>query len=187
MELQSIKYKRRLIILGIIIIISIFLGIFAKNKVKEYADQADIAIQNIQSIPEEELEKRATERNISKEELANNKQQSLKVMQAIQSQYNEIFKYPEGQVVIMFILAIAGPIIGVMLYFIFSGWIIKKLLPDLKRWLSILIRILLLIILIRYILFILITFGIIAQIPFIIYTLYKFIKLRNAENKNDIV
>lgn len=187
MELQSVKYKKRLIILGIIVIISIALGIFAERQVKGYADQVDQVVEKIQSIPEEEYEQRAEEENISKETFGYNKQKALELMQAIQAEYNQIFKYSEGQVILMFIFAIAGSIIGVMIYFIFLGWIINKLLPDLKKWLSIIIRILLLIILFRYVFYLLITLGVLAQIPFILYNLYKFIKLKRTENKDDIV
>ena len=83
--------------------------------------------------------------------------------------------------------AITGSIIGVMMYFIFTGLIIKKVFPDLKIWMSILMRVLALILLIKMLFYVLITIGVLGQIPFILYTLYKFIKLKKVEDKDDII
>lgn len=173
----------------IILLISIILGIIAEKQVKRDADQIDKVVESIQSIPAEEYEEmvrtnQAEGENISAYE---KKEKALEVMQKIQKEYTEIFAYPENYVIIIFIFAITGSIIGIMMYFIFTGWLIKKVFPDLKTWMSILMRILALILLIKILLYILITIGVLGQIPFIIYTIYKFIKLKKVEDKDDIV
>lgn len=187
--MESKKYKNRLIIMCIILLISIILGIIAEKQVKRDADQIDKVVESIQSIPAEEYEEmvrtnQAEGENISAYE---KKEKALEVMQKIQKEYTEIFAYPENYVIIIFIFAITGSIIGIMMYFIFTGWLIKKVFPDLKTWMSILMRILALILLIKILLYILITIGVLGQIPFIIYTIYKFIKLKKVEDKDDIV
>lgn len=182
--MESKKYKIRLIIMCIILLISTVLGVISEKQAKKNADQIDKIVSTIQSIPAEEYEAGAKDENLS---AYDKKEQALEVMQKMQAEYTEIFKYPENYVIIIFIFAITGSIIGIMMYFIFSGWLIKKAFPDLKLWMSIIMQILALILLIKILFYILITIGVLGQIPFIIYTIYKFIKLKREENKNDII
>ena len=76
---------------------------------------------------------------------------------------------------------------GIMMYFIFTGWILKKIWKDIKTWISILMRILILIILVQLLAYPLIIIGLVGQLPFVAYTLYKYIKLRKLEDKDDVI
>lgn len=187
--MESKKYKNRLIIMCIILLISVVLGIISEKQVKRDADQIDKVVQTIQSIPEEEYEEAIKTENIEGKDIStfDRKEKALEVMQKIQKEYTEIFKYPENYVIIIFVFAITGSIIGVMMYFIFTGWILKKIFPELQLWMSILMRILTLILLIKVLFYILVTVGVLGQIPFIVYTIYKFIKIKKEENKDDII
>lgn len=187
--MESKKYKNRLIIMCIILIVSVVLGIISERQVKKDADQIDKVIEIIQSTPAEEYEEIIKSEDEKEVDLSayDKKEKALEVMQKIQGEYTEIFKYPENYVIIIFIFAIAGSIIGVMMYFIFTGWIIKKVFPNLKVWMSILMRILALILLIKLLFYILITIGVLGQVPFLAYTLYEFVKNKKVEDKDDII
>lgn len=186
MELKSNKYKIRLIVIAIIVILSIALGIIIEKQVLEYSNQIDQVVEKIQAIPEDEYNDRVAEKD-EKGVAGYNKEQALGVMQKIQSQYSSIFQYPEPVVIILFIFAISGPTIGIMMYFILMGKIIKKAWPDLKEWMSVALRIVILLAFFKFFLYILITLGVLGQIPFIIYNIIKFIKLKTVENKDDII
>ncbi len=187
--MESKKYRNRLIIMCIILIVSTVLGIISERQVKKDADQIDKVVETIQSIPAEEYEEIVKTEDGREIDLSayDKKEKALEIMQKIQGEYTEIFKYPENYVIIIFVFAITGSIIGVMMYFIFTGLIIKKVFPDLKIWMSILMRVLALILLIKMLFYVLITIGVLGQIPFILYTLYKFIKLKKVEDKDDII
>ena len=73
------------------------------------------------------------------------------------------------------------------MYFDFTKWIINKIWKDIKKWLSILMRILALIILIPILIYVIIIVGIFGQIPLIVYTIYKYIKIKKTEDKDDII
>lgn len=186
MELKSNKYKVRLIAIAVIIVLSIILGVVVEKQVLSYSKQVDQVVSAIQAIPEDEYNERVAEKN-EEGAAGYNKAQALDIMQKIQSQYSMIFEYPEPVVIFIFILAISGPVIGVMMYFIITGMILKKAWPELNKWLSIALRIVILLLLLRFLLYPLVTIGVLGQIPFIIYTIYKYIKLRNVENKDDII
>lgn len=188
MELKSNKYKKRLAIICIILIISTVLGVIAKNQVKEYANQIDEIAATIQSIPEEEyaagVENANEGENVSDYDT---KEEVLAVVAKWQEFYDQIFNRPEIQIIMTFALAFSGSIIGIMMYYIFTGWILNKIWPDLQKWMSILMRILILIILFAALYQILIIIGLFGQLPFAIYTLYKFIKTKKAEEKDDVI
>lgn len=186
MELKSNKYKTRLIVIAVIIVLSIILGIIIEKQVLNYSKQVDQVVSAIQAIPEDEYNERVAEKN---EEGATgyNKGQALEIMQKIQNQYSAIFEYPEPVVIFIFILAISGPAIGVMMYFIATEKILKKAWTELNKWLSIALRIVILFLLLRFLLYPLVTIGVLGQIPFIIYVIYKYIKLKNVEDKDDII
>lgn len=199
MELESNKYKKRLIIICIIMIISIILGQVAKTQTKKESDYFQNLVEIIQATPEEEYnnaieessENETTEdQNATGEETENQhytKAEALQIAQTISDEYMRIFKYPDAVVTILFTLALSGSIIGIMMYFIFTGWILNKIWPDIKKWLSVLMRILAFIILFYVLYYILILIGIYGQIPFIIYTIYKYIKLKKSEDKDDVI
>ena len=200
MELESNKYKKRLIIICIIMIISIILGQVAKTQTKKESDYFQNLVEIIQATPEEEYNNAITEssenetttedQNTTGEETENQhytKAEALQIAQTISDEYMRIFKYPDAVVTILFTLALSGSIIGIMMYFIFTGWILNKIWPDIKKWLSVLMRILAFIILFYVLYYILILIGIYGQIPFIIYTIYKYIKLKKSEDKEDVI
>ena len=180
MELKSNKYKTRLIVIAVIIVLSIILGIIVEKQVLNYSKQVDQVVSAIQAIPEDEYNERVAEKN---EEGATgyNKGQALEIMQKIQNQYSAIFEYPEPVVIFIFILAISGPAIGA------TEKILKKAWTELNKWLSIALRIVILFLLLRFLLYPLVTIGVLGQIPFIIYVIYKYIKLKNVEDKDDII
>lgn len=188
MELESKKFRNRLIIIAVIIVISLILGTISEKQNKKYADQVDSIVETIQAIPEEQYSEEA-EKQIENKQINSikTKEEALSVMQSIQKYYGDIFKYPESVVILLFTLAFSGTFIGVMMYFHFAGWVLKKFFPDLKKWMSILMRILILIILLYVLLYILITVGVFGQIPYIIYIIYKFIKTKKTEDKGDII
>ena len=73
------------------------------------------------------------------------------------------------------------------MYFIATEKILKKAWTELNKWLSIALRIVILFLLLRFLLYPLVTIGVLGQIPFIIYVIYKYIKLKNVEDKDDII
>lgn len=209
MELESNKYKKRLIIICVILIISVLLGLIAKNQVQKEADYFQNLVEVIQATPEEEYNQaiegeqgngeqgNGEQQTTNQEETNENQEQSqnqhytkkeaLEVAQKISNQYTQIFQYPNTLVTLLFTLSMSGSIIGIMMYFIFTEWILKKIWPDIKTWMSVLLRILALIILFYLIYYILILIGVYGQLPFIIYTIYKYIKLKKAEDHGDII
>ena len=140
MELESKKYKIRMIIIIVVLAFSIVLGVGAEKQCKEYYDQANKIIEIIQSIPEEEYAERIQEEKIdsSQDEYAT-KEKALKTMESIRAFYERLFKYSELYAVAVLSIAVSGTIIGFMMYFVFTGWILHKIWPDMAKWLSILI------------------------------------------------
>lgn len=188
MELESKKYKNRIIVIIVILIFSIILGIGAEKQCKEYYNQANNIIETIQATPEEEYEKRVQEGKFgSKTEAYETKEKALNTMETIRNFYERLFKYSEIYAITVLSIAVSGTIIGVMMYFVFTGWIIHKIWPDMAKWLSILMRILALIILIPILFYIIVIVGVFGQLPFIVYTLYKYIKTKKSEDKDDII
>ena len=53
MELKSNKYKTRLIVIAVIIVLSIILGIIVEKQVLNYSKQVDQVVSEIQAIPED--------------------------------------------------------------------------------------------------------------------------------------
>lgn len=188
MELKSKKYKTRIIIIGVILIISTILGTISEKQCKKYYDETNKIIEIIQSIPEEEYSEKIKERNIdTNQEAYSTKEKALETMENVRSFYERLFKYSEFHAVLIFAVAFSGTIIGFMMFFIFTGWILCKILPGMVKWLSILMRILILIIVFPIAFYVLGFIGVIGQLPFIIYTLYKYIKTKKAEDKDDVI
>lgn len=63
MELKSNKYKTRLIVIAVIIVLSIILGIIVEKQVLNYSKQVDQVVSAIQAIPEDEYNERVAEKN----------------------------------------------------------------------------------------------------------------------------
>lgn len=191
MELESNKYKNRLIIIAVILLVSVILGTIAEKSLKEEAEQVDKIVETIQGTTEEAYnevieEKKAAGEDVSK---AITKEKALSTFQEIQKFYDNIYKYSESAVILMFTFAMSGSIIAVMMYFLLFGWVIKRVWPDIKTWLSVIMRLLILIIAIPIpaVYYILITIGVFGQIPYVAFTLYKYIKTKKAEDKDDVI
>ena len=116
MELESKKFRNRLIIIAVIIVISLILGTISEKQNKKYADQVDSIVETIQAIPEEQYSEE-TEKQIENKQINSikTKEEALSVMQSIQKYYGDIFKYPESVVILLFTLAFSGTFIGVMM------------------------------------------------------------------------
>ncbi len=190
MVLESNKYKKRLIILCILIIFSLLLAIPVEKTIKQEADKAEEIIEVIQSTPEEEynrqIEERAAKEGKDKSEYTT-KQEVLDTMHKIAEPYEQLYKYKYSTIIILFTVSISAPLVGIMMYFIFTNWIINKVFKDIKKWLSILMRILALVILLPIIGYVIIIVGLFGEIPFIVYTLYKYIKIKKSEDKDDVI
>lgn len=188
MKLESKKYQNRLIVIIITLIFSIILGVGAEKQCKEYYDQANKIIETIQSTPEEEYEERVKEGKFgSIAEAYETKEKALKTMETIRDFYERLFKYSEFYAVTVLTIVISGTIIGIIMYFVFTGWIIHKIWPDMAKWLSIMMRILALIILIPVLFYIIVLIGVFGQLPYIVYTIYQYIKNKKTEDKDDII
>lgn len=191
MELESMKYKNRLIIIAVILLISVILGTIAEKSVKDEARQVDEIVEVIQGTTEEEYNEVMQEKENSGENVSKTatKQEALNTFQEIQKFYDNIYKNSESAVILMFAFAISGSIIAIMMYFLFFGWIIKRVWPDIKKWLSVFMRILILIIAIPIpaVYYILITIGVFGQIPYVAFTLYKYIKTKKTEDTDDVI
>ncbi len=190
MNLESKKYKIRIIIMAVIIIISTILGVFVTNITREDYQKIQNTTEIIQASSEEEynkrIEERAAQEGKDKSEYAT-KEQALEIAQKMAEPYELIFKYSNLTVIMMYTLSISGPLIGIIMYYIFSGWVIDRIWKDIKKWLSVLMRILILVILAYVMIKPLIIIGFFGQIPFIIYTIYKYIKTKKAEEKDDVI
>ena len=188
MKLESNKYKNRILAIIILLVISTILGTVAEKQVKKNADYVDSLVATIQSIPAEEYEERVKQKEFGEDISAyETKEKALEITQNWQKMYHPIFKSSELYAVIVFSLAMSGTFIGIMMYYIFTGWILYKIWPDIKLWMSVLMRILVLIILLFPLFYVLVTIGLFGQLPFVIYTLYKYIKSKRAEDKDDVI
>ena len=188
MNLESNRYKNRMIVIVVLLVISIVLGVIAEKQVKKNSDYIDGLAETIQSIPAEEFEEKAKEKEFG-EDISSyeSKEKALEIVQKWQEAYKPIFKYSEMYAIAVFSISFSVSLIGIMMYFIFAGWILNKIWPDLKLWMSILMRILVFIILIFPLFYLFVTIGTFGQLPFIIYTLYKFFKTKHVEDKGDVI
>ena len=188
MNLESNKYKNRMLVIIVLLIISIIMGTIAEKQVKKNSDYIDGLAETIQSIPAEEYEEKFKQKELDDDISSyETKEKALEIVQSWQNVYKPIFKYSEVYAIAVFSIAFSGSLIGIMMYFIFAGWILNKIWPDLKLWMSILMRILVFIILIFPLFYLFVTIGTFGQLPFIIYTLYKFIKTKHVEDKDDVI
>ena len=189
MELESKKYKTRLIIMLVILIIASIIANITQQVVQKDSESIDETIQLVQSIPKEEYEEKLNQlKNTGADiELYKSKEDALEQMQKVQDTYDSITKYPRMVQVMLLTLSYSGPIIALVVYFILTGALIRKNLPEIKQWLSIIMRILVLIRLSPILIFVFIVAGTFGQIPYAAYTLYKYIKNQKEENEGDII
>lgn len=187
MNLESTKYKKRLIIMLVILIVAAIIANASQKIISEKATEIDETVEILQAIPSEEYAKRLEELKGSGQELYKSKEDALQRIQETQETYNSIVKYPKIAQIILIALSYSGPMIAIMMYFILTGWIIQKKTPDIKKWLSIAMRVIVLIILLPLLIYAIIIVGILGQIPFAVYTLYKYIKTKKSEDKDDVI
>lgn len=187
MNLESTKYKKRLIVMLVILIVAAIIANASQKIISEKATEIDETVEILQAIPSEEYAQRLEELKGSGQELYESKEDALQSIQETQETYNSIVKYPKIAQIILITLSYSGPMIAIMMYFILTGWIIQKKTPDIKKWLSIAMRVLVLIILLPLLIYAIIIVGIFGQIPFAVYTLYKYIKTKKSEEKDDVI
>lgn len=187
MELESKKYKNRMIAIIIILIISILLGTVVEKDIRKKTEDLDSTVEEIRATPEEEYEKIREEKKTSTGQDYPTKEEVLTTLGKVQDYYHVFIDTQEIIGILAFSIAFSGIFIGIMMYFIFTGWILKKIWKDIKTWLSVLMRILILIILLQLLAYPITTIGLIGQLPFVAYTLYKYIKTRKQEDKDDVI
>lgn len=193
MELESNKYKKRLNIVIVLLIISTILATIVEIQLKKEAETIDKIVETIQGTTEEEFNENMKKRQENGQDIPDyyeTKEKALSTMQKVQNRYSQIYeKYNKPTIILIETVGLLGSMIAIMMYFIDSDWIIKKVIPNIKKWLSITIRIAILIIMIPIpIIFIsLIIIGVFGQLPFVAYTLYKYIKTKKTEDKDDII
>ena len=192
MELESNKYKKRLNIIVIILIISTILASIVEQQLRKELDTIDKITETIQGTTEEQFNEEMEKRKTEGKEIPNyyeSKEKALSTMQKLQENYAQIFKHSKGSIILIETIGISGSIIAIMMYVIISDLIVKKVIPNIKNWLSIIIRVAILIIMlpIPACFYTLITIGVFGQLPFVAYTLYKYIKIKNAEDKDDVI
>lgn len=175
--MESNIYKKRLIIIIAFLVISILLSIPVKNSLIKAKINIEETIEFVETHDEEEVKK---ETQVSKEE-------ALETLNKINDYYS--FVDDNSDIILYTGLSIGlfGMLSGFMVYFIICGAVLKKYVPTLKSWMSWLLRIAVLIILLKVLYSPITIMGIIICIPNLIYTIYKYIKTKKEENKDDII
>ena len=199
MEPKTSKiYKRRLITILILIFIAAFLSTLFGKIVYESLlptyNALDESIQTLQATTDEDYKKIIKEQHpdVSKESDLNDRQKTLDAFLNLQEQAdNNLFKYGEAGISVAFYFALSGIFIGTMILVIMIRTIMMKIWQDLKLWITIVFPVIfiLLLLIINIGLYLIFTtyLGMIGQIPLLIYTIYKFIKLKKEEDKDDII
>lgn len=180
MELESKKYQKRMIAIIVILIISTILGTI---EIRKKSQELDSTVETIRATSEEEYEKYIEEKMAQTGKEYPTKEKLLSTLSEVQDYIDR----QEVVGILAFTIAFSGTFMGIMMYFIFTGWILKKIWKDIKTWISVLMRILILIILVQLLAYPLILIGLVGQLPFVAYTLYKYIKLRKLEDKDDVI
>ena len=187
MELESKKYQNRMIAIIVILIISTILGTIAEKEIRKKSQELDSTVETIRATSEEEYEKSREEKMAQTGKEYPTKEKLLSTLSEVQDYYHTFIDRQESIGILAFSIAFSGTFMGIMMYFIFTGWILKKIWKDIKTWISVLMRILILIILVQLLAYPLILIGLVGQLPFVAYTLYKYIKLRKLEDKDDVI
>ena len=187
MELESKKYQNRMIAIIVILIISTILGTIAEKEIRKKSQELDSTVETIRATTEEEYEKAREEKTANTGKEYPTKEKLLTTLGEIQDYYHDIIDRQEVVGILAFTIEFSGTFMGIMMYFIFTGWGIKKIWKDIKTWMSVLMRILILVILVQLLAYPLIIIGLVGQLPFVAYTLYKYIKSRKLEDKDDVI
>lgn len=187
MELEAKKYQNRMIAIIVILIISTILGTIAEKEIRKKSQELDSTVETIRATTEEEYEKAREEKTANTGMEYPTKEKLLTTLGEIQDYYHAIINRQEVVGILAFTIAFSGTFMGIMMYFIFTGWGIKKIWKDIKTWMSVLMRILILVILVQPLAYPLIIIGLVGQLPFVAYTLYKYIKSRKLEDNDDVI
>lgn len=187
MELESKKYQKRMIAIVVILIISTILGTIAEKEIRKKSQELDSTVETIRATSEEEYEKSREEKTAKTGKEYPTKEKLLSTLSEVQDYYHTFIDRQESIGILAFSIAFSGTFMGIMMYFIFTGWVLKKIWKDIKTWISVLMRILILIILVQLLAYPLILIGLVGQLPFVAYTLYKYIKVRKLEDKDDVI
>lgn len=193
MELESNKYKKRLTIIVVLLIISAILATIVEKQLQKEAETIDKVVETIQGTTEEEYNETMKKRQESGKDIPDyyeTKEKALSTMQKVQERYNQIYtRYNKQTIILIETFGLLGSMMVIMMYVIFSGWVIKKVIPNIKTWLSVIIRVAILIVMlpIPIVFTTLILIGVFGQLPFVAYTLYKYIKIKKTEDKDDII
>ena len=146
MELESKKYQKRMIAIIVILIISTILGTIAEKEIRKKAQELDSTVEIIRATTEEEYEKTRAEKTASTGVEYPTKEKLLTTLGEIQDYYHAIIDRQEVVGILAFTIAFSGTFMGIMMYFIFTGWALKKIWKDIKTWISVLMRVLILVI-----------------------------------------
>lgn len=194
----SKKYKKRLIIILVLIIIAAFLSTFfgkvLYQSLQPTYEALDESIQTLQGTTDEEYQKIIEEKHpdVAEDSDLRDRQKTLDAFITVQDQIDsELYKYGEAGIAFAFYLAISGIFIGTMILVIMIVKIAKRLIKNLKEWLQIVIPVIVILLLtvinLGYYLIFTTYLGMVCQIPFLIYNIYKYIKLKKEEDKDDII
>ena len=193
----SSKYKRRLTIIVVIILVSAFLStLFGKllydTLLPTYMAIED-AIDTLEVTSDEDYERVLREKHpdLVGEEIGN-KEETLEALKLMRDQSNYIiFRYGQGGVIASLYLAFSGIAIGTMILIIMIRKIMYKIWKDLKVWITIVAPtiIILLLLIIQPGVYLVFSgyLGMFAQIALLIYTIVKYIKNKKLEDKDDII
>lgn len=170
-------YKKRVILFSVFLIISLLLAIPLQNSLIKSNNSVKDAINFVESNDDEKV----------KEETNMNKEDALESLKKIDEYYSFVENNSAMVLYIGLAYGLFGIFSGFIIYFIVTGLILKKFLPDLKSWMTWLLRILVLIILFTTIYLPISLMGMVLCIPYFVYNTYKYIKEKREENKDDII
>ena len=88
MNLESTKYKKRLIIMLVILIVAAIIANASQKIISEKATEIDETVEILQAIPSEEYAQRLEELKGSGQELYESKEDALQSIQETQETYN---------------------------------------------------------------------------------------------------
>ncbi|MBR3132707.1 MAG: hypothetical protein IKG42_01280 [Clostridia bacterium] len=175
--MESKVYFKRCIVISVFIILSLVLAIPARDSLIKTYNSIEDAIEFVEMNDEDKV----------KDEMELSKEEALDYLNKLENYYSFVDK--NSDLVLYFGLAIGlfGVLSGFMIYFILTGLLLKKIAPNLKSWMSWLMRIIVLILLFNFLYVPIGLLGLFLCIPNLIYHVYKFVKTRNIENKGDVI
>ncbi|MBR3152763.1 MAG: hypothetical protein IKF52_04070 [Clostridia bacterium] len=175
--MESKVYFKRLIVIAVFIVLSLALAYPAKDTlIKEYNSIED-AIEFVEMNDEDKV----------KDEMDLSKEEALDYLNKLKNYYDFVDKNSEVILYLGLALGLFGVFSGFMIYFILTGLLLKKAFPDFKSWMSWLMRIIVLVLLFNFLYVPIGLLGLFLCVPNLIYHVYKYLKTRNIENKEDYI